>query len=73
MDASVQVDLNAPPWHIDAVAGASTPSLPVSLSMTLPRLVRKASAPFAGKKILRMGQGFNRVFISGFRGGAGRL
>jgi hypothetical protein len=21
-------DLNAPPWHIDAVAGASTPSLP---------------------------------------------
>jgi hypothetical protein len=48
-------------------------TLPVSLSMTLPRLVRKASAPFAGKKILRMGQGFNRVFISGFRGGAGRL
>ena len=22
-------DLNAPPWHIDAVAGASTPSLPI--------------------------------------------
>jgi hypothetical protein len=37
-------------------------TLPVSLSMTLPRLVRKASAPFAGKKNFTDGAGLQSRF-----------
>jgi len=37
MDALRLGDLNAPPWHIDAVAGASTPSLPSVAQLTRKR------------------------------------